>query len=283
MSKSGVPAAWKPRRFLRFHRAIASSTGVALIRTDAGDAFLKAMGNREGPHALAREYIGMQVAALLGIATPQFAILEVRPEDDILLGHERKAKPGPAFVSRKLDGFEWGGDIKSIKKLTGRPRAITSLVALDTLLLNRDRYPPEGDDRAANYGNVFLSTEGAPAGQIRLIALDFTHCLCPESDLSPKMAQIDRCRDERVYGLFPEFSRFVKRADLEVFLSDMQKLTKEACMTIVRAVPQEWEVADTAREGIAAFLAERAGFLTDHLPSALTNRLGRTGSLWGGS
>jgi hypothetical protein len=46
---------WPPTRFKRFERFVKSSTGVAIVQTDAGRGYIKAMGNDEGPHALAKD------------------------------------------------------------------------------------------------------------------------------------------------------------------------------------------------------------------------------------
>jgi hypothetical protein len=53
---------WRPTTFLRFEIALDTSMETARLVTDAGLAYLKALGNRQGPHPLAGEWVGTQVA-----------------------------------------------------------------------------------------------------------------------------------------------------------------------------------------------------------------------------
>jgi hypothetical protein len=53
---------WRPTTFLRFEIALDTSMGTARLVTDAGPAYIKALGNRQGPHPLACEWVGTQVA-----------------------------------------------------------------------------------------------------------------------------------------------------------------------------------------------------------------------------
>ena len=60
---------WHPESFERHVRVVDSSTGPAEIITDAGPAFIKAMGNKEGPYVLACEWVGTKLAAWFGLPT----------------------------------------------------------------------------------------------------------------------------------------------------------------------------------------------------------------------
>ncbi len=147
---------WQPNYIKRYHECFETSTGVARVLTDSGEVFIKPLGNAVGPHALAREWIGTSIARNLGLNTFDFAIMDVAPGDEIPLGHSRMALPGPAFVTRKMDGFVWGADLKQLEKVTDKG-VFAKLVVLDTLILNQDRYPPSGSSRKANRDNVFFS------------------------------------------------------------------------------------------------------------------------------
>jgi hypothetical protein len=52
-----VAQLWQPTTFRRYIRAVGGSTAPVRIATDAGDAFIKAINNPVGPHALAREWV----------------------------------------------------------------------------------------------------------------------------------------------------------------------------------------------------------------------------------
>src|SRR4029077_16711675 len=92
----------------------------------------KALGNPEGPHVLACEWVGTHLARRLGLPTFDFALLDVTTEDEIPLARGGKAQPGPAFITRKERGGPWGGGKRALRRLDA-PRAITRLVVLDTL------------------------------------------------------------------------------------------------------------------------------------------------------
>ena len=52
---------WRPTEFRRFEAGLDTSMGTARIITDAGKAYIKAMGNRQGPHLLAVELIATRL------------------------------------------------------------------------------------------------------------------------------------------------------------------------------------------------------------------------------
>src|SRR6266496_5515307 len=101
---------WIPRTITRHVRSLATSTGVAVVDTDCGEGYLKSLGNPEGPHVLACELVGSLLAEWIGLKTLDFSIITVADDDEIPLGKGGFAEPGPAFISRAVPGFAWGGD-----------------------------------------------------------------------------------------------------------------------------------------------------------------------------
>jgi hypothetical protein len=67
---------WQPRIIRRFIKNFATATEVVLVETDQGRGYLKALGNKSGPHALACEWVGTNLAKLLGLQTFDFSIIE---------------------------------------------------------------------------------------------------------------------------------------------------------------------------------------------------------------
>jgi len=110
-------SAWRPTAFIRYEGCADTSTGVARIITDAGKAYMKAIGNAEGPHALAREWVGTSLADWFGLQTLDFAIMQVGTDDEILLGKGKTAQPGPAFVTRETPGHSWSASAKELDHL----------------------------------------------------------------------------------------------------------------------------------------------------------------------
>lgn len=259
-----MTTSWNPTQFLRFEKKYETSTGVARIVTDQGKAYIKAMGNKEGSHVLACEWIGTRLANLIDIPTPDCAIMQVEGDDEIPLGHGRQALPGPAFVSRALEGFSWSG---GEKHLTGieNPETITDIVAFDTWIRNFDRCPPRQLNRTPNYDNVFLAKSHSDIGKLKIVALDHTHCFTRTGELKSDIQNIDNVRDKYTYGLFSAFSKF---RDLKRFNKTIQKISSleiQDIHSVIAGVPPEWEVSDEIRAGILNFLTRRADFLLETL------------------
>ena len=269
---------WRPTYVQRFESAIdGCSTKVAIVRTDAGRAYLKALGNPEGPHALAREWLGTSLARWFGLTTFDFATVHIEPDIEIPLGSGYRASPGSAFVTRAEEGTPWSGSRKALGTLANLAD-VTRLVVLDTWLLNADRYPPPGSHRKPNRDNVFLSFEGHPSTP-RLVAMDFTECLKSGSALSTKIGTINYIKDERIYGLFPEFESFITSEMFKQCLARLGHANSAELAEMVEAIPSDWEVSREVRDAIRQFLVERAQFLIEHLPEALRPYLERQADL----
>jgi len=253
---------WAPTRFRRFIRNYASSTGPAEVLTDAGYAFVKALGNREGPHVLACEWIATSLADWIGLQTFDYSILRVGPDDEILLGHGVNASPGPAFATRSEKGMPWSGHANDLKCLEN-PDDIAGLVLFDTWTRNCDRHHPESSRRRPNYDNVFLSQESCSPGRFTLKAMDHSHCFTCGGDLTPRVAQIDVVQDNRIYGLFPEFRDWITEPLAREWVRRLRGLDRETAECIVEAIPEEWEVPAPTRAALTTFIVDRAWFVTE--------------------
>lgn len=186
---------------------------MARIVTDAGSAHLKALNNPVGPGALLRDWVGTKLACWLGLPTFDIAVLELDELDEIPLANGTNACPGPALVSRTERGHSWGGTRKELDLLTN-PEDVPTLVVFDTWTRNRDRFPPSGMAWRAHCDNVFLSEEVDEKGKFRLTAMDHTECFVGTARaINRSVDRIDRVKDDRIYGLFPEFIEFVSRND----------------------------------------------------------------------
>lgn len=88
--------------------SVDTSTGATEVTTDAGRAYIKPMGNRQGPHVLATDWVGTHLAKWFGLKTFDIAILMLDEGDVFDLPRGAKAEPGPAFASRAIAGDPWG-------------------------------------------------------------------------------------------------------------------------------------------------------------------------------
>ena len=143
---------WRPTTFLRFEEALDTSMGTARIVTDAGRAYVKPMGNRQGPHQLACEWVATQMADWFGLPTFEYALLPVDAEvDEIPFFRGGVAASGPAFVTKAAAGHPWGGAEEELRDLVN-PGDVGRLVVFDTWVSNCDRHPPDLTVRRPNGG-----------------------------------------------------------------------------------------------------------------------------------
>ena len=193
---------WRPTEVQRVVETFTTSTRPAKVITDAGPAFLKGMDNPQGNGTLACELVAGELARLLGLKTPDFAVLDLHL-DIPMQGYGNMAL-GPAFVSRVLPGST-GSEDGSILKNLAAPGDISRLVMFDTWIRNADRWPPEDGIMAEpNFENLFFTPNGQ---KFEIIALDHSHCFV-EIALDDELADPVVAFDERVYGLFPSFTAY---------------------------------------------------------------------------
>ncbi len=245
---------WHPKCITQFVEARKSSTQVVIVKTDAGRAFLKAMGNPEGEHALACDWVGTQLAKWFGLPTLDQAIVEVDEFVEIRFLNGNLAQLGPALVTRALKGDSWSGEPRQLKKLRNQDD-ISRLVVFDTWILNRDRHSANRQNR----DNVFLSAESNP---LELLAIDHTHCFGTlGGELTECVANIANCRDSAVYGLFPEFKRFLRKGVVSQCVKQLGRIDESTVQRILADIPGEWQVSEKAKGALISFVLQRAAFV----------------------
>ena len=263
---------WPPTEFVRIVRGYDTSVGTARIRTDAGPAYIKAMGNRGGPHHLASEWVGSNLARWFGLSTFDFAILRLREDHYLPYVRGGQAAPGPAFVTRAERGTTWDGGSQWLGALNN-PLHIARLVVFDTWVLNWDRHPPN-DSRKPNYDNVFLSSEGAARGRYVLKAMDHTHCFgCRAGELTRRIDRLDHIRDDRVFELFPAFGPYVSPAEIETSCQRLGEVSRAVVEPIVDSIPREWEVEADVRQKLTEQIVQRAAYLAARLGERIRSLL----------
>jgi hypothetical protein len=256
---------WKPTRLMEVAGSVDTSTGATEVTTDAGRAYIKALGNRQGPHVLATDWVGTHLAKWFGLSTFDVAIFHLKPDDEFELPRGVKVMPGPVFASRALPGDPWGKSELQLDQLAN-PEDITRLVVFDTWTLNCDRHYHDEAVRMPNYDNVFLSSEGVDAGKRRLIAMD--HGLCfirSNEELSPKLVHIDKMKDANVYGLFPEFQNKLQQGILLECASRLRTMDAATAGAIIETVPSEWKVSSDSRLAWRDLILQRADFVADNI------------------
>lgn len=261
-----LPPAWQPTRFEELvDGPFTTSMGTALVNTDAGRCFLKALCNHESPHALAREFVGSSLAKWFGLSVPDFNTLDLEEVDCFAYPPPKngRTQPGPAFVSRAVLGRAWGGAAADLAGLEN-PDDITRLVVFDTWIRNRDRHPPAGIAWKPNYANVLLADTDT-AERHRLYAIDHTHCFEAGTDLTKKLAVLANVRDDGVYGLFPAFVPLIQPRVVSWCRVTLAELKPDEVAEIVGAVPAEWQVPSEVRNAWIKLIVDRADFLVNKI------------------
>jgi hypothetical protein len=260
---------WKPTRLMEVARSADTSTGATEVTTDVGRAFIKPLGNRQGPHVLATDWVGTHLAKWFGLSTFDVAILNLEADDEFELPRGAKAQPGPAFASRALPGDPWGRSGLQLDLLVN-PEDVTRLVVFDTWTLNCDRHHHDLTARKPNYDNVFLSSENVEPGKRRLIAMDHGLCFIRSGeDLTPKLAHIDKVQDDHIYGLFPEFHDQLREDTIEHCVSKLREMEPTLAQSIVETVPDEWDLPTQTRKAWIELICRRAGHVADNVRQRL--------------
>lgn len=247
---------WQPTCISQFVEARKSSTMVVIVETDAGPGFLKAMGNPEGEHALACDWVGTQLAKWFGLSTLEQAIVEFDGIPEITLFDGNLAVEGPALVTRAIKGDSWSGERRQLGRLQN-PDDISRLVVFDTWILNRDRHSANRQNR----DNVFLSAESQ---QLELLAIDHTHCFGTSGgELTERVAHIGNCRDRAVYGLFPEFKRFLSKDVVSKAVEQLGRIDESTVKGIVADIPGRWHVPERAKAALVGLVLQRAAYVAE--------------------
>lgn len=266
---------WQPTIFLRHIETIGSSSRTAIIQTDAGRAYLKAINNPQSPHILACDWIGTKLAQRFGLKTFDVAILELDDGDEIQLDQKTLAAIGPSFVARGEKGAPSvsPSSLRQVQNLED----ISLLVIFDTWVRNCDRHRPadENEPERINQDNLFLSEEGADPGKFILKAIDHGHIFTCGRSLTRNLTDIANVKDERLYGVLQAFRNRVSVANLTKCTAEkLQNVSIAFWADLIDSVPNEWQVTAEAKAAISRFLLERARFLTDNIESIARQSLG---------
>lgn len=260
---------WKPTQLLEVAGSVDTSTGATEVMTDAGRAFIKPMGNRQGPHVLATDWVGTHLANWLGLSTFDIAILPLDEDDSFDLPRGYSAKPGPAFAARAMNGEPWGNSGLQLDVLVN-PDDISRLVVFDTWTLNCDRHHHNLDARRPNPDNVYLSSEDVEPGKRKMIAMDHGLCFIRSGeDLTPKLANIDKTKDDNVFGLFPNFRDRLSQEVVENSIVRLQEMEADIADKILNTIPDEWEVSSDTRNAWSTLICTRANYVAENISSWL--------------
>lgn len=262
-----ISASWNPSKVREIADCHNTGSEVVELETDAGPGYAKFMGGREGSHVLVCEFIGTHLAGLLGLQTFDHAILPYDGQPEIVLYHGGIAQTGPAWVTRKEEGFPWSGrseDLADIENV----HDVALLVLLDLWTLNCDRYRP-GTPPRVNLGNVFLSRRGAAQGKLRLVAMDHTHIFTCGRALTTALANIDQVQNGIGFGMFPGFLPHVSWASSLDARRRLEAVDDNQIKATIAQVPREWGVDASLGRTLERFLIQRKNWLIGAFPALI--------------
>jgi len=204
----------------------------------AGWAYVKTLGNPEGPDALVSEWIGTKLAAWMGLPTSTSrGGLSGRAANG---AHQGLRNPAWSGIRRARRGRALVGRHRRRPRGDRKPEAMAGLVVFDMWTRNWDRYAEDGGTLRCNFRNVFFSEEGARKGRNRLLAMDHTECSEPGIAATRSLFGIDAIRDERLYGLFPAFRAKVTRKAVRDALARLAQFREHDFGAAASGIPAAW-------------------------------------------
>lgn len=248
---------FQPTRIEREIELFESSTRPARVATNAGDGFLKGMGNPQGTTALISELIAGELGVWFGLSIPPFAVVNHCQIEIPMRNHHLTMAP-PMFCSKAVEGIPRDGSDTFLKRLL-RPEDVSKLVVFDTWIRNSDRYSED----MHNSDNLLYVTENK-GRKYSLVPIDHSHCFVGidfETDLPSPQFVID----PEVYGLFPEFAPFIKTGHVADALERLDGLEPDFVQECVNSIPAQWLASAAVKENIRNFICDRAKYVVETL------------------
>jgi hypothetical protein len=257
---------WQPKAIKRVIEPIPSSTKVAKVGTDAGNGFLKGMGNPAGSMSLITELVAGELAVWFGLKIPSFAVVQVNNIDIPMIGHGIMSY-GPAFISKEIQCFTFDSSAEILGRVSNK-EDITRLVVFDTWIRNYDRSPPPETGYNYNFDNVIFTQNGS---SLEMYIIDHSHCFA-ETTLEAEIECNALLIDDMVYGLFPEFKPFINERTVRECVTRLGQIDTKTVEEIVNSVPQNWGLAARYKSAWAGQICKRAKIVANYLPARLIDQ-----------
>lgn len=97
------------------------------------------------------------------------------------------------------------------------------------------------------------------------MAIDHTHCFGDASQFTTALSNISAVKDDRVFGLFPEFQGHLDKDALQAACDRLNGMTYEQIAPLVESIPDAWDVGLPVREAWVDLLLQRAAYVATSL------------------
>jgi hypothetical protein len=251
-------AVCQPTEIQREIEAFPSSTRTVRVATDAGDGFLKAVGNPMGTAVLVSELVGGELGTWFGLALPPFAVVH-HCDLQIIMPNIGVMNP-PMFFSAAVDGEPHAGDTFSAK--LAHPGHAARLAVFDTWIRNCDR----------SADNLLYVKRPGRSLRYEIVPIDHGECFHgPEGTDFPVGAwPEDRVNDPKVYCQFlDDFGPQLTAAHVADAVGRLATLERAFVDEVVQSVPAAWGLGPVAAGSLADFICRRAEYVVNTISPML--------------
>lgn len=254
-----------PLEVQRVTRTFTSSSRPARVLTDVGPGFVKGLRSPAGDGSLAAELVAAELATLMGLSVPPFAIIR-DPKLDVPMSDWRiPVMNPPLFFSQEVEGTPSDGTDVFLSRLD-RPEDLAKLVVFDTWVRNVDRWAPIGHGDI-NRDNLLFG----PVGRGAFRAYPIDHASCFVSGTFEELDTEGPLIDEEVYGLFPEFHPYLTPNLVAAAVETMLAVTADNVREIVNSVPAQWGMTAHVRSQLCDLITQRAHRVAEFVPPLLVD------------
>ena len=87
--------------------------------------------------------------------------------------------------------------------------------------------------------------------------------------VSPKVSEITKILDPRIFGCLPEFRKKLSRLDVQNASKDLGALTKGDLDAAIIGIPKQWDISVESLKELAKLLFERGRYVADTIEEKL--------------
>lgn len=222
---------------------------------------------------LINEYIAANLAKMIGLSIPDFALIKINPEIFSDNNKFERGKPkGLGFGSKFLNGtikeFLSSTRYKELKKIANKPleKDFTAICIFDLWLRN--------SDRSINNCNLIIQETSK---NINLVAIDHVSIFAELNyrNLGNEKNELPPIGETLIYHdffseMYYDNGIFFNKIKDEL-IQTVYDLPEDSISEIVESVPEEWHLLKEQKDKIIDFIVHRKKILESQINSVLIN------------